>query len=50
VADFHHAQVNLARMNAPLDSAEMADFVARIAEHESRQSGPTKPRPTRRCC
>ena len=30
--DFHLAQVNIARMNAPLDSAEMADFVARIAE------------------
>ena len=28
----HLAQVNIARMNAPLDSAEMADFVARIAE------------------
>jgi Domain of unknown function (DUF3291) len=28
----HLAQVNVARMNAPLDSAEMADFVARIAE------------------
>jgi hypothetical protein len=32
VPDFHLAQVNIARMNAPLDSAEMADFVARIAE------------------
>lgn len=32
MADFHLAQVNIARMNAPLDSAEMADFVARIAE------------------
>ena len=30
--DFHLAQVNIARMNAPLDSAEMSDFVARIAE------------------
>lgn len=30
--DFHLAEVNIARMNAPLDSAEMADFVARIAE------------------
>jgi len=29
---FHLAQVNIARMNAPLDSAEMADFVARIGE------------------
>ena len=29
---FHLAQVNIARMNAPLDSAEMADFVARIAD------------------
>jgi Domain of unknown function (DUF3291) len=28
----HLAQVNVARMNAPLDSAEMADFAARIAE------------------
>ena len=28
----HLAQVNIARMNAPLESAEMADFVARIAE------------------
>jgi hypothetical protein len=26
------AQVNVARMKAPLDSAEMSDFVARIAE------------------
>jgi heme-degrading monooxygenase HmoA len=32
VPDFHLAQVNIARMNAPLDSAEMSDFVARIAE------------------
>jgi hypothetical protein len=32
VADFLLAQVNIARMNAPLDSAEMSDFVARIAE------------------
>ena len=31
-SDLHLAQVNVARMNAPLDSAEMADFVARIAE------------------
>jgi heme-degrading monooxygenase HmoA len=31
-ADMHLAQVNIARMNAPLDSAEMTDFVARIAE------------------
>jgi GNAT superfamily N-acetyltransferase len=28
----HLAQVNIARMRAPLDSAEMAGFVARIAE------------------
>jgi hypothetical protein len=30
--ELHLAQVNIARMNASLDSAEMADFVARIAE------------------
>lgn len=29
---FHLAQVNIARMNAPLESEEMAGFVARIAE------------------
>jgi Domain of unknown function (DUF3291) len=31
VSELHLAEVNIARMNAPLDSAEMADFVARIA-------------------
>jgi hypothetical protein len=31
-AEFHLAQVNISRMNAPLDSEEMADFVARIAD------------------
>jgi heme-degrading monooxygenase HmoA len=29
-ADLHLAQVNIARMNAPLGSPEMAEFVARI--------------------
>ncbi len=31
-ASFHLAQVNVARMNAPLESEEMAGFVARIDE------------------
>jgi hypothetical protein len=31
-AEFHLAQVNIARMNAPLDSPEMAGFVARLDE------------------
>jgi hypothetical protein len=31
-AEVHLAQVNIARMNAPLDSPEMAGFVARIDE------------------
>jgi hypothetical protein len=30
--EFHLAQVNIARMKGPLDSAVMAGFVARIAE------------------
>ena len=29
---YHLAQVNIARMRAPLDQPEMADFVARLAE------------------
>lgn len=29
---FHLAQINIARMKAPLESAEMADFVARLEE------------------
>jgi hypothetical protein len=31
-AEVHLAQVNIARMNAPLDSPEMAGFVARLDE------------------
>ena len=31
-AELHLAQVNIARMNAPLESPEMAEFVARIDE------------------
>jgi Domain of unknown function (DUF3291) len=36
VPDFHLAQVNIARMNAPLDSAEMADFAAEVMRRRHR--------------